>query len=397
MTFVKYTKRRGCVVGLGICCVCILFIIYNYAFHNYLLLEPYDSRPSWSPDGQRIVYTCLQRQRTQDRRLGVHFGPYEGYDQFKLQEICVIDADGNNRLQLTDNHGQSAYSPVWSPDGRQIAYFSGSRLGETDIYVAEIDNWHPVNLTHNPGSLSRLRWASSGEYLAFISDIDGGMGRLSVLRLWDGKVTQLLVSQQYIGDFAWSPNSELIAFIAGESWLSNNEIYTVSISDMKTEPIIINSSKEYSSLTWSPDGQHISYVASLPKDSFSAAHNYQICMLNIDTYSETVIAEIAEWPLEKIAWSSDGRFLSYMEDSYLHIWDRIESVFIASSTKIEDVITLDWAPDSYRILIYRLDDWNNDGYEEPKLWLLDIETGRLTPLSGWFPWRGREVRLDFSK
>jgi len=399
MTSIKHSKRRGCVVGLGgICCICILLIIYNYAFHNYLLLEPYDTMPYWSPDGQRVVFACLRRERARDQRFDIHFGPYEGYDQFKLKEICVVDSNGRNRLQLTDNHISDDF-PVWSPDGRQIAYVSGPKRGQGDIYLTEVDAWHPVNVTQNPAHYGLIHWSPSGEYLAFTKSKGDGLHRLFVLRLRDGEVIPLAPSQQvgYFRDLVWSPDSEFVAFIAGD--YPDNEVYTVSILDTKIESITHNSSRRYTDLAWSPDGQYISYVASWKEYSFSTSYHYQVCMLNVDTHSETVIAE-SVWPLGKTAWSSDGRFLSYMDGGpvgrqSLHIRDLVEGSLVVSS-KIGNVLSLNWMPDSHQLLVNRFDDWNHDGHTEPKLWLLDIETGRLTPLSGWFPWQGREVQLDFN-
>jgi Tol biopolymer transport system component len=393
MISVKHTKCRGFIVVLGVCCSILLVI---YTFHNYLLLEPFDTMSSWSPDGQRITYTCLRRERARDRRPNVHFGPYEGYDQFKLEEICVVDSNGRNRLQLTDNHISDDF-PVWSPDGHQIAYVSGSERVEADIYVADVDAWNPINVTHNPASYGIPHWSPSGEYLLFASNGGDGFHQLSILRLRDGEVTQLVTSRQfeYFDYFVWSPDGEVVAFIAGE--MQNNEIYTVSILDSKIEPITYGSSADYQQLTWNPNGQYIAYVVDRPRDSYSAYYDSQTCILNMDTYSKTIISKAGGWNL---SWSSDGRFLSYtegrIEKQSLHIWDHVKSVLLVSFD-ISEVLTLNWAPDSYQLLVNRFDDWNHDGHTEPKLWLLDIETGKLTPLSEWFPWRGQEIQLDFSK
>jgi Tol biopolymer transport system component len=167
-----------------------LLVAYAFYNYNYLRLEPFDNMPSWSPDGQRVVFACLRRERARDRRPNVTFGPYEGYDQFKLEEICVVDSNGRNRLQLTDNHISDDF-PVWSPDGHQIAYVSGSERVEADIYVADVDAGNPINVTHNPASYGIPHWSPSGEYLLFASNGGDGFHQLSILRLRDGEVTQL--------------------------------------------------------------------------------------------------------------------------------------------------------------------------------------------------------------
>ena len=100
-----------------------------------------DESPSWSPDGQRIVFES-------DRK-----GEFENYD------IYVMDSDGGNLQKLTNTRGWDT-GASWSPDGNRITFMS-ERAGNTEIYVMNADGGNPQNLTNNPGGDFHPAWLNS--------------------------------------------------------------------------------------------------------------------------------------------------------------------------------------------------------------------------------------------
>ena len=87
--------------------------------------------PSWSPDGTRILYMC--------RSGGPDF------------ELCVVNANGSGRVQITDNSLQEL-TPTWSTDGSQIV-FHRAVGGPTTFQLFRInaDGSDPVQITGPPG------------------------------------------------------------------------------------------------------------------------------------------------------------------------------------------------------------------------------------------------------
>lgn len=62
-------------------------------------------------------------------------------------EIMLVDADGKNERNLTNNGAQDT-SPSWSPDGRKIAFLS-DRDGNSEIYVMDANGKNERNLTNH--------------------------------------------------------------------------------------------------------------------------------------------------------------------------------------------------------------------------------------------------------
>ena len=62
-------------------------------------------------------------------------------------EIYIMDADGKNKINLTNNQTWDGY-PFWSSDGQRIA-FTSNRDGNHEVYVMDADGKNKINLTNN--------------------------------------------------------------------------------------------------------------------------------------------------------------------------------------------------------------------------------------------------------
>jgi hypothetical protein len=102
---------------------------------NQPLADDYD--PAWSHDGTIIAYLHYsrgQRTRLLTRRLGA-----------AASDTVRIDAD------------VIVGSPVWSPDGRSIAFGAGRADGTTDVAIVPAEGGTPV-LIERPGGQSPSDW-----------------------------------------------------------------------------------------------------------------------------------------------------------------------------------------------------------------------------------------------
>jgi Tol biopolymer transport system component len=90
------------------------------------------------------------------------------------QEIWLADADGTHSVQLTRGPGLSQGSPRWSPDGRRIAFDSVSEDGHYDIWVIDADGGPPRRLTHGAEDEVLPSWSHDGRSVYFAARLKGG-------------------------------------------------------------------------------------------------------------------------------------------------------------------------------------------------------------------------------
>ena len=243
-----------------------------------------DLSPSWSPDGKRIAFAS-----NRDGHVHIIHG-------WSMYEIYVMDADGGNLQNLTNDPRDDSF-PSWSPDGKRIV-FSSDRDGfknddlviTSEIYVMDADGNNPQNLTNDDFDDRYPSWSPDGKRIIFSSIRDGhfrGEGRItSEIYVMDAdggnqqRLTNNLTEDQYP---SWSPDGKRIAFSARrDGHFEHNldltyEIYVMDADGGNQQRLTENRNNDWNS-SWSPDGKRIAFRSDRKGD----AVNWDIYVMDAD-------------------------------------------------------------------------------------------------------------------
>ncbi len=123
-----------------------------------VLIEPMDIYgPAVSPDGQRVAYT-----------LG----------SFALADVWVLDLARGTRTRFTFAEGKPDWHPIWSPDGKSIAYSSGDggTSGSQATVKAADGSGEPLRLSDAQRFQLPEQWTPDGSTLLCSSNASGNWG-----------------------------------------------------------------------------------------------------------------------------------------------------------------------------------------------------------------------------
>jgi dipeptidyl aminopeptidase/acylaminoacyl peptidase len=111
--------------------------------------------PALSPDGKWIAYELSTIDLEANRRLSA---------------IYLISAAGGAPRKITEGSAQDE-NPVWSPDGKTIAYVSNQQGNPKQIYLLEVASGTTRQLSRLLHGASMLKWVPDGSGLVLVSDI----------------------------------------------------------------------------------------------------------------------------------------------------------------------------------------------------------------------------------
>lgn len=255
-----------------------------------------------SPSG-KIVFTCYIQQ---------------------IDQICLMNADGSGRRQLTDFPATSFYASL-SPDGETI-YFVSRQHGAFDIYSMNLNGRNVERLTDGIGTLYAPELAPNGERIIFTNHGNG----IWIMRA-NGRNPRALTQRDDI-DPTWSADGSMIAFASSRS--GSRQLYFMNADGSNiTQLTDLNNMGGRS--TWSPDGTHIAFYRGPQGDR-------NIFVVNVASREVTRLTSGGDnlGP----SWSPDGNWIAFTS-----FRDGNNEIYImrpdgSSVTRLTNSPVSDWQP-----------------------------------------------------
>jgi len=212
-------------------------------------------------------------------------------------DIWVINADGTGKERLTIT-GKCNY-PVWSPDGKRIAFH---QIGdEPGICIMKADGGNPALVPGTEKIVGRPCWSPRGDELLFG---DSSQKALCSVPAEGGAIRVLSAGNPEAWDPSISPGGSFIIFFAGN--YEAGRVTRVNIpendSSRNAHRALTKNPSAYPSL--SRDGKKVAFI-----------QDGAIWIVNADGTKPERVLKTENRRYKEPCWSPDGRYLAARSES----------------------------------------------------------------------------------
>lgn len=181
-------------------------------------------------------------------------------------EVFSVPKTEGITYNLSNNCGAREKDAVWSPDGKNVAWFS-DKSSEYEIYLQTPDGKEDaVKLTsHNDGYRHTLRWSPDSKKIAFTDQtlrcyyLDVATKKVTEVDHAEYENVDISLDNKPIYDFSWSPDSKFLAY----SKMNKDQIYQIYIYSLENKTVECASNGLFYDFNpvFTKDGEHLLFVS----------------------------------------------------------------------------------------------------------------------------------------
>lgn len=172
------------------------------------------AQPHPSPDGRRLAFNYAGRQ----------------------EDIFVANVDGSGQQQLTDDSFQDRAARWSPPDGSRIAFYS-NRTGANEIWTTRADRVELQQLTRSPGAHYPV-WSPDGKSMAYSTHSPNGAFIFDTTKPWGQQTPRALPAMPdpslSFEVWGWSPDGRRLA---GQKHLTDLSHAGIAVHTIGTEQL----------------------------------------------------------------------------------------------------------------------------------------------------------------